>query len=109
MYSRRKGETESSPKRSYSRAFEPFGWVVGTGNYIDYIDGDCCQRDTGNEGECKKVHCLRLTEWEVFLVVIVMAVCLYMAFSLSKSFQVALTYIGYITKGDFFAAAAGTA
>lgn len=36
-----------------------------------------------------------------FLVVIVMAVCLYMAFSLSKSFQVALTYIGYITKGDF--------
>ena len=32
---------------------------------------------------------------------IVMAVCLYMAFSLSKSFQVALTYIGYITKGDF--------
>ena len=35
------------------------------------------------------------------LIVIVMAVCLYMAFSLSKSFQVALTYIGYITKGDF--------
>ncbi|MFQ8877056.1 MAG: cache domain-containing protein [Roseburia hominis] len=34
----KEGETESSPKRSYSRAFEPFGWVVGTGNYIDYID-----------------------------------------------------------------------
>ena len=26
----KEGETESSPKRSYSRAFEPFGWVVGT-------------------------------------------------------------------------------
>lgn len=26
------------PKRSYSKAFEPFGWVVGTGNYIDDID-----------------------------------------------------------------------
>ena len=23
----KEGETESSPKRSYSRAFEPFGWV----------------------------------------------------------------------------------
>lgn len=34
----KEGETESSPKRSYSRAFERFGWVVGTGNYIDYID-----------------------------------------------------------------------
>ncbi|MBK9518214.1 MAG: HAMP domain-containing protein [Anaeromyxobacter sp.] len=26
------------PKRSYSLAFAPFGWVVGTGNYVDDID-----------------------------------------------------------------------
>ncbi|MCU4165408.1 methyl-accepting chemotaxis protein [Carboxylicivirga caseinilyticus] len=26
------------PKRSYSAYFEPFNWVVGTGNYIDEID-----------------------------------------------------------------------
>lgn len=31
-------ETEPLPKRAYSKAFEPFGWVVGTGNYTDYID-----------------------------------------------------------------------
>lgn len=31
----REGETEPSPKRSYSLAFEPFEWVVGTGNYAD--------------------------------------------------------------------------
>ncbi|MFA9462700.1 MAG: methyl-accepting chemotaxis protein [Velocimicrobium sp.] len=30
--------TDSYPKRSYSKAFEPFHWVVGTGNYTDYID-----------------------------------------------------------------------
>ncbi len=34
----RPGETEASPKRSYSAYFEPFNWVVGTGNYIDDID-----------------------------------------------------------------------
>lgn len=34
----KEGETESSPKRSYSKLFEPFGWVIGTGNYVDYID-----------------------------------------------------------------------
>ena len=33
----KKGETEPSPKRSYSMYFEPFDWVVGTGNYIDDI------------------------------------------------------------------------
>ncbi len=34
----KKGETEAKPKRGYSLAFEPFGWVVGTGAYIDDID-----------------------------------------------------------------------
>lgn len=36
----REGETEALPKRSYSKLYEPFGWVVGTGNYTDYIDED---------------------------------------------------------------------
>jgi len=31
------GETEPSPKRSYSLYFEPYNWVIGTGNYIDDI------------------------------------------------------------------------
>lgn len=30
--------TEPFPKRTYSAYFEPFDWVVGTGNYIDDID-----------------------------------------------------------------------
>lgn len=29
---------EALPKRSYVALFEPFGWIVGTGNYIDDID-----------------------------------------------------------------------
>lgn len=32
------GETKALPKRSYSKSFEDFEWVVGTGNYVDYID-----------------------------------------------------------------------
>ena len=31
-------ETEPSPKRGYALLFEPFGWVVGTGNYVDDIE-----------------------------------------------------------------------
>ena len=33
----KKDETIPKPKRSYTLLFEPFGWVVGTGNYIDDI------------------------------------------------------------------------
>lgn len=32
------GGTEPAPKRSYTLAFKPFDWVVGTGNYVDDID-----------------------------------------------------------------------
>lgn len=32
------GETKPLPKRSFSKSFEDFEWVVGTGNYVDYID-----------------------------------------------------------------------
>ena len=39
------GETKPSPKRSYSEYFEPFDWVVGTGNYIDYIDTAIAAQD----------------------------------------------------------------
>ncbi len=33
----KEGETVELPKRAYTKAFEPFEWVVGTGNYIDDI------------------------------------------------------------------------
>ena len=96
----KEGETESSPKRSYSRAFEPFGWVVGTGNYIDYID-ETVEKETQAMRENVKTALIAIIGTGSLLIVIVMAVCLYMAFSLSRSFQVALAYIDHITKGDF--------
>lgn len=34
----KEGGTEPMPKRAYTEYFEPFDWVVGTGNYIDNID-----------------------------------------------------------------------
>ena len=34
----RAGETEALPKRGYSLLVPEFGWVVGSGNYIDSID-----------------------------------------------------------------------
>ncbi|MBU3157269.1 methyl-accepting chemotaxis protein [Clostridium estertheticum] len=34
----KKGEKVAAPKRSYSKAFKDFNWVIGTGNYVDDID-----------------------------------------------------------------------
>lgn len=34
----KEGKTDPMPKRAYTQYYEPFDWVVGTGNYTDYID-----------------------------------------------------------------------
>jgi methyl-accepting chemotaxis protein len=40
-----------APKRSYSVAFEPFGWVVGTGNYVDDIDAIVARERAEAQGD----------------------------------------------------------
>ena len=37
-YYEKEGGTETYPKRAYSKAFEPWQWVIGTGNYIDVLE-----------------------------------------------------------------------
>ena len=37
-YFPRAGEEEPLPKRAYIKLYEPYGWIIGTGNYIDDID-----------------------------------------------------------------------
>jgi len=51
------GETEPSPKRGYSKLYQPFGWVIGTGNYTDSIDALILEK----EAEIEKTQKLFLT------------------------------------------------
>ena len=39
------GETEPSPKRAYTKAYPNFEWVIGTGNYIDYIESTTAEHE----------------------------------------------------------------
>lgn len=94
------GETESSPKRAYSKAFEPFEWVIGTGNYIDYIDTTVANETQAMEANAKSAM-TKIAGSGGFLVIVVVVVCVYMAVELSRSFRHSLDYIGHITKGDF--------
>lgn len=96
----KEGETEPSPKRSYSKAFEPFQWVVGTGNYTDYIDAEVVSRTAEQNKEVQE------TLYFIYSVsgtatVLIMALCIYLAVSLGRSFKQTLAYIKYIAKGDF--------
>ena len=94
------GETEPSPKRAYSKSFEPFEWVIGTGNYIDYIDTTVAHETQAVKANARSAM-NKIAGMGGALAVIVLAVCVYMAVELSRSFKHTLGYIGNIARGDF--------
>ncbi len=49
------GGGEAFPKRGYSLLFEPFDWVVGTGNYIDQIEVLLSDIDAANRTRLSRI------------------------------------------------------
>lgn len=96
----REGETESSPKRAYSKAFEPFGWVLGTGNYTDDIDEDVL----GVKNEFSSYESNRrmaIIGIAVVMEVILILVLTLITVSIAKPLKKSLTHIDEIAQGDF--------
>ncbi len=96
----REGETESSPKRAYSKAFEPFGWVLGTGNYTDDIDEDVL----GVKNEFSSYESNRrmaIIGIAVVMEVILILVLTLITVSIVKPLKKSLTHIDEIAQGDF--------
>lgn len=96
----REGETESSPKRAYSKAFEPFGWVLGTGNYTDDIDDDVL--DVKNEFSSYESNSrMAIIGIAVVMEVILISVLTLITVSIVKPLKKSLTHINEIAQGDF--------
>lgn len=96
----REGETESSPKRAYSKAFEPFGWVLGTGNYTDDIDEDVL--GVKNEFSSYESNSrMAIIGIAVVMEVILILVLTLITASIVKPLKKSLTHIDEIAQGDF--------
>ncbi|MBM7562067.1 methyl-accepting chemotaxis protein [Fusibacter tunisiensis] len=55
------GETEPLAKRAYVKLYEPFGWVIGTGNYTDDIDLRIQEERDKMQAEINKAFILLVT------------------------------------------------
>ena len=96
----REGETESSPKRAYSKAFEPFGWVLGTGNYTDDIDEDVL--GVKNEFSSYESNSrMAIIGIAVVMEVILISVLTLITVSIVKPLKKSLAHIEEIAQGDF--------
>ncbi len=91
--------TEAFPKRSYSKAFEPFQWVIGTGNYTDFIDATVAERRAALE---------RSIATAVTKMVVLIAICLlisvvlgiYIVVSIAVPLQKLITVTDHLAGGN---------
>ena len=96
----KEGETESSPKHSYSAYFEPFDWVVGTGNYTDYIDDAIAEQDEAFVSYAMKKSYTLIGSCLVALIAVVILAG-GIAVDITKTLRLVMDQIEIIAGGDF--------
>lgn len=95
----KEGETEASQKRSYSKYYEPFDWVIGTGNYIDNIDNILAQQ---KEITTKDFNANRRLIFIMLLIDIILAIAATSLVSqeIMKGLNIAIEHMKLIATGD---------
>lgn len=96
----KEGETESSPKRAYSKCFEPFGWVVGTGNYTDYIDDIIAKRAQESE-EFYTASTAKMGGGIAVLLIISTVIAIVISINITSTLKEMIKKINIVAGGDF--------
>ncbi len=96
----KEGGTEPMPKRAYTEYFEPFDWVVGTGNYTDNIDAQiAASTATANAYTSQKIQ-LFITACIVFAIFIVLYL-IATIFNITKPLNEVGAILRSMSGGDF--------
>lgn len=96
----KEGETVELPKRAYTKAFEPFEWVVGTGNYIDDIATQV-QEYTDSQNLLVMKNLRQAITFGVVLIIIVALLILLIARDIISSLKRAVDYNKLLGEGNF--------
>ena len=96
------GETVASPKRSYSLLCKGFGWVVGTGNYTDYIDNTIATESAKVTTATNEKVSVIIYFGAAFLI-LSLAISLVIAAGIFNALKKINIYIKTLAKGDFTA------
>lgn len=96
----REGESEPKPKRAYTQYYEPFDWVVGTGNYVDHIDDQIAAATKAADEYTGAKTKLFLTAGIVFAAgIILFLVCI--IYSIIKPLKAVAVYLKNMSEGNF--------
>jgi len=96
----KEGGTEPMPKRAYTEYFEPFDWVVGTGNYIDNIDAQLTTSTATAHAYTNQKIRIFITVCIVFAILIVLYLVATI-FDITKPLNEVGTILRSMSGGDF--------
>jgi len=96
----KEGETEPLPKRGYTLAYEPYQWIIGTGNYTDYIDREI--QELKNQGD--QALYSSMASFGIILgaaILLSVAITIYFSRTLNRDFAVLSQFFNTLAEGNF--------
>ncbi|MGM9540232.1 methyl-accepting chemotaxis protein, partial [Anaerovibrio sp.] len=93
-------ETTPLPKRNYTVCFQPWGWVIGTGVWIDQIDAQVAEEEALLADELQS-SILTAVVVILFLLVIFVAFAVFIGKRIATPIQLVTKHIQWMGDGDF--------
>ncbi len=96
----KEGETQPLPKRGYTLAYEPYQWIIGTGNYTDYIDQEILELKKQGDNALYA----SIISFSIILgaaIVISVAITIYFSRALNKDFTILSKFFNTLAEGNF--------
>lgn len=99
-YFTKEGSTETYPKRAYSKAFEPWEWVIGTGNYVDELESLAVENNAPVKKIFQSTRTLSAVSIAVSIVILIVIAFLIVT-DITKSLNAAAKQMNCMAKGDY--------
>ena len=93
-------ETTPLPKRNYTVCFQPWGWVMGTGVWIDQIDAQVAEEQALLQSELQS-SILTAVVVIIILLVLFVAFAIYVGNRIATPIQLVTKHIQWMGDGDF--------
>lgn len=82
-YFPKEGAKEATAKRGYAKLFQPFGWVIGTGHYVDGIEA-IIQAEEGNVQDTLRAEIIEIGIISIISLLVCLGVSLYVSKRMTK-------------------------
>ncbi|MBF0528920.1 MAG: cache domain-containing protein, partial [Deltaproteobacteria bacterium] len=98
-YFAKKDGSVEMPKRSYTLLFAPFGWVVGTGNYVDDLEALVKKADDENQENLKQEIYL-IIGCTLALVILITIIAIPLTRTITKPLRLGVEFAAAVQAGD---------